>query len=239
MKDKNYNFIWYPLTNFIELENNSFRYELSEKISPYMELNLETINKIESGIEQKKEHIIDINPFYRFSDIFYILLNPNEYALDKNLRDSLLNILTHFLGELDLYLGQNKKDIIVKEIVKNIKNGVLGEEVRKDFEAFKEYEKTIIADILHCMYNYLGMIDSFKKAVKQIFKDSLIYDKLTSDTNVVVYLNYPKNIENQTKIKFIKEMFLPLGIEIDLFWEKHFGVLGVDITMQIGEIAVF
>lgn len=54
MKDKNYNFIWYPLTNFIELENNSFRYELSEKISPYMELNLETINKIESGIEQKK-----------------------------------------------------------------------------------------------------------------------------------------------------------------------------------------
>ena len=54
MKDKNYNFIWYPLTNFIELENNSFRYELSEKISPYMELNLETINKIESGIEQKR-----------------------------------------------------------------------------------------------------------------------------------------------------------------------------------------
>ena len=36
MKDKNYNFIWYPLTNFIELENNSFRYELSEKISPYI-----------------------------------------------------------------------------------------------------------------------------------------------------------------------------------------------------------
>lgn len=60
-----------------------------------MELNLETINKIESGIEQK-EHIIDINPFYRFSDIFYILLNPNEYALDKNLRILLLNILTHF-----------------------------------------------------------------------------------------------------------------------------------------------
>ena len=72
----------------------------------------------------------------------------------------------HFLGELDLYLGQNKKDIIVKEIVKNIKNGVLGEEVRKDFEAFKEYEKTIIVDILHCMYNYLGMIDSFKKCCK-------------------------------------------------------------------------
>ena len=49
MKDKNYNYIWYPLTNFIELENNSFKYKLSEKISPYMELNLETINKIESG----------------------------------------------------------------------------------------------------------------------------------------------------------------------------------------------
>lgn len=59
-------------TNFIELEIIVLDMNYLKNI-PYMELNLETINKIESGIEQKELYIIDINPFYRFSDIFYIL----------------------------------------------------------------------------------------------------------------------------------------------------------------------
>lgn len=89
------------------------------------------------------------------------------------------------------------------------------------------------------MYNFLDMLEAFKKVFKAIFSDSIIYDRLTSETNIVIYLNYKKTKENMLKVDFIKEMFLPLGLEVDLFWEKHFGVIGVDITMRIGEIAIF
>ena len=140
---------------------------------------------------------------------------------------------------MDLYLGQNKKDIIIKEMVKNIEKGAFGEDIKGNFKVFKEYEKVIIADGLYCMYNFLDMLEAFKKVFKAIFSDSIIYDRLTSETNIVIYLNYKKTKENMLKVDFIKEMFLPLGLEVDLFWKKHFGVIGVDITMRIGEIAIF
>ena len=43
------------------------------------------------------------------------------------------------------------------------------------------------------MYCYLNMIEAFKKSIKKIFKDSIIYDNLSSDTNLVIYLNYMKS----------------------------------------------
>lgn len=239
MVNKGYNYIWYPLTNFVEVENSKFKFCLSEVLSPYTELNLEAINEVKNNIESMKHQVLEVNPFLRFSEIFYLLLEPNNYKNNKKLKNCIFNILIHFLGELDLYLGQNKKDIIIKEMVKNIEKGAFGEKIRDDFKIFKEYEKVIIADGLYCMYNYLDMLESFKKVFKAIFLDSIIYDRLTSETNIVIYLNYKKTKENKTKVEFIKEMFLPLGLEIDLFWEKHFGVIGVDITMRIGEIAIF
>ena len=124
-------------------------------------------------------------------------------------------------------------------MVKNIEKGAFGEDIKGNFKVFKEYEKVIIADGLYCMYNFLDMLEAFKKVFKAIFSDSIIYDRLTSETNIVIYLNYKKTKENMLKVDFIKEMFLPLGLEVDLFWKKHFGVIGVDITMRIGEIAIF
>ena len=239
MDNRGYNYIWYPLTNFVEIPSNNFKFCLSEVLSPYTELNLEAMNGVKNNLESMKQQVLEVNPFVRFADIFYLLLDPDKYKNNKKLRDCIFNILIHFLGELDLYLGQNKKDIIIKEMVKNIEKGAFGEDIKGNFKVFKEYEKVIIADGLYCMYNFLDMLEAFKKVFKAIFSDSIISDRLTSETNIVIYLNYKKTKENMLKVDFIKEMFLPLGLEVDLFWEKHFGVIGVDITMRIGEIAIF
>ena len=210
MDNRGYNYIWYPLTNFVEIPSNNFKFCLSEVLSPYTELNLEAMNGVKNNLESMKQQVLEVNPFVRFADIFYLLLDPDKYKNNKKLRDCIFNILIHFLGELDLYLGQNKKDIIIKEMVKNIEKGAFGEDIKGNFKVFKA-----------------------------IFSDSIIYDRLTSETNIVIYLNYKKTKENMLKVDFIKEMFLPLGLEVDLFWEKHFRVIGVDITMRIGEIAIF
>ena len=218
--ENQYNFLWYPLTSFIEKDNENINFEIAEIISPYIEVNMSNINNIQSEIETTDVKV-EINPFIRFNEIFQIITYPD------------------LLGEMDLYLGQNKKDIIVKEMRKDIENGCFGKDSTKLFKLFKEYEKHIIVDILYDMYCYLNMIEAFKKSIKKIFKDSIIYDNLSSDTNLVIYLNYMKTEENIKKVEFLKEIFLPIGLELDLFWEYHFGVIGVEITMRIGEIAVF
>lgn len=238
MKNIEYNYLWYPLTNFVEIDNCKLKFIVSQVISPYIELNMEDINKIDedSFLEEK---IIDINPLLRFQELFFKLERTDLKDYNKEIKELLTNIIFHLIGRIDLYTGQNKKDIIVKEIVKDIKNGAFGKEIKNFFKSFKEYEKYIVADVLYSMYNQFGLIESFKKAFKLIFSDSIIYDNISSTTNLVIYLNYSRNKNNLNKVKVLKELFLPLGLEIDLFWINHFGVIGVNSTMRIGQIAVF
>ena len=238
---KDFSYLWYPLTSFVEKDKKDINFTVPDVISPYLELNTESITYLRDELEKSGLINIEINPFIRFNKIFQLILHP-EYEIrgeDKLLRMALTNILLHLLGELDLYFGQNRKDIIVKQMKADIENNSLGKEMAEMFGKFKDYEKHILVDILYNTYCHLDMLEAFKKAVKMIFKDSIIYDNLSSATNLIIYVNMPGNEENQTKIEFIKRLFLPISLDLDLFWEYHFGVIGVDITMRIGEIAIF
>lgn len=240
---KEYLYLWYPLTSFIEKDERDINFIVPEKVSPYLELNTKSITYLDNELEKQGIIDIEINPYMRFNGIFqYLLHSEYEEIADTNddiLRKALTNILLHLLGELDLYLGQNKKDIIVKQMTKDIVNGSFGQDMTQMFDIFKKYEKHILVDLLYDTYNSLDILEAFKKAIKKIFKHSIIYDKISSNTNLVIYINLPKTDENVKKVEFIKNLFLPVGLELDVFWEYHFGVIGVDITMMIGEIAVF
>lgn len=238
MRKSEFNYIWYPLTSFMEKENAEINYRISEVISPYVELNLENITNVECEIEKEEIIDIDVNPFFRFEDVFFYLTDPDTAQEDQMVKKVLSNLIFHLLGDVDLYLGQCKKDIIVKEIVKDIERGSLGKECAEGFGLFKKYEKVIIGEVFYAMNNTFDMIAAFKHAIKLLYKDSIIYDNQYSTTNVVIYLNYREK-ENKGKVEFLKRLFLPLGIEVDIFWEIHFGVIDVPETSIIGEMAVF
>lgn len=235
---KEFNYIWYPLTSFMEKNNWEINYRLSAVISPYVELNLDNITNVECEIEKDEIIDIDVNPYFRFEDVFFYLTDPDNEKNNVMEKKILSNLLFHFLGEIDLYLGQCKKDIIVKEIVKDIEKGSLGKDCAGGFDLFKKYEKVIIGEVFYAMNNTFDMIEAFKYAIKLLYKDSIIYDNQYSITNIVIYLNY-KESENKGKIELLKQLFLPLGIEVDIFWEIHFGVIDVRETSIIGEIIIF
>lgn len=230
--NKSYMYIWYPLTSYYHHNNEDINFKISEKISPYLELNNNSFNSFEDNTE------IELNPYYRFSKEIQDLLSPELYNLKGKVIDKFLNINFHLLGEIDLYIGQNKKDIYVKEIIKGIECGDLGEYLKVNIQLFKGYEKHIIADILYELYTHLNMINSFKKVIKLLFPDSIFYDNLSSKNNLILYLNYTKN-ENKERLNVIKKIFYPIGLDIDIFWEVHFGVIGVPITMKIGEVSIY
>ena len=133
--ENQYNFLWYPLTSFIEKDNENINFEIAEIISPYIEVNMSNINNIQSEIETTDVKV-EINPFIRFNEIFQIITYPDFENMEIELKKSLVNILFHLLGEMDLYLGQNKKDIIVKEMRKDIENGCLGKDSTKLFKYY-------------------------------------------------------------------------------------------------------
>lgn len=229
---KAYSFIWYPLTSYYEVNNEEIYFKVSNNISPYLELNDENFNDL------LKKNIIEINPYFRFNEEFFKLTDYEKYKDKKNILDLMYNMAFHQLGEVDLYVGQNKKDIYVKEIIKEIEKGSLGDNLKEGIKIFKGYEKHIIGSAIYEMYRSLDVIEAFKEVVKLLYLDSIIYDKTSSRKNIVLYLNYPEK-KHKEKIEVIKKLFLPLGLEVDIFWEKHFGVIEVPITMRVGEIAIY
>ena len=42
----------------------------------------------------------------------------------------------------------------------------------------------------------------------------------------------------ETQLDLLCDMFVPIDYEMKLFWDMHFGLIGVDATMKIDEIIV-
>ena len=45
--------------------------------------------------------------------------------------------------------------------------------------------------------------------------------------------------KDMERIEMLKELFLPISYETDIFWKYHFGIVGVKESMKIGKMALY
>ena len=232
-----YQYIWfllYQLTKESESCEN-LRYVLSENISPYSEVNMEDLNYNNTANGRTE---VEINPFYRFTDVVNELLNP-DLNEQKELRAELFNIVFHILANLDLQDGLNKRVLTGRLIINSIEGGKYGDEVKELFRVLNKREKVTVADGIQDKYNYLREIEVFKKVFKSIYPDSLIYDSLDKEEELVLFINEKKTPENRKKEKLLEKLFLPVGLKCRKTWEYHFGIMDVSETMVLGELVIY
>ena len=236
IKKEQYQYIWYSLYRLLSESKDPkiIRYQTSSRLSAYFELNMEELN-----YEQiEKEVVIETNPFYRFTDIFSAIMNP-DLQEGLEIRKELENIILHILGNLDLQEGLNKRIIMNRLIEQKIESGRYGESVKENFEILTRREKIIIADGLQDKYKCMKELEVFKKVFSKIYRDSIIYDSLEEQEQIVLYINEEKTKENKKKERLIEELFLPLGLNSRVFYKRHFGLMGVEETMKIGEMVIY
>ncbi|GCD08524.1 hypothetical protein [Clostridium tagluense] len=77
--------------------------------SPYMEIAFTDLNT--SSLPE--DNTIEINPYYRFQNIFKELLDVN-FNESKQLVETLFDIVIHFLAEIDFTKGLCKKRVLQK-----------------------------------------------------------------------------------------------------------------------------
>lgn len=92
-------------------------------------------------------------------------------------------------------------------IIDSIEQGRYGDEIKELFTVLNKWEKVIIADGIQDKYNYLREIEVFKKVFKSIYSDSLIYDFLGKEEELVLFINEKKTPENQKKKDLSKSCF--------------------------------
>jgi hypothetical protein len=231
-----YQYIWYSLYRLTSEDKGAEKiyFKVSSKISPYMELNMQDINY--ESIE--KDYILETNPFYRFTHVFNEFMNP-DLQMGNKLKDEMLNILLHMLGNLDLQDGLNKRMILNRIIIRELEEGRYGEEIQEYFGVLNRREKIIIADGIQDKYKYEREWEIFKKVMSKMYKDSIIYDSIDEQEKVIIYINKKKSADNKKKYLLIEKLFMPLGLKSRCFWGAHFPVLGVEEVMKIGEMVIF
>ena len=72
-----------------------------------------------------------------------------------------------------------------------------------------------------------------------IYPDAVLYQIKKDSKKLLLYLKEKKTRENEEKLLLIKDLFMPVGYDLRVFWKYHFGIVGVNDAMRFEETAVY
>ncbi len=234
------NFIW---DISLQAERDGFSldklfFRPSDDPSPYYEQSLEYINQ-----KHIDDPIVEINPLMRFSEIFQYLLHPDVFFfLEKESQQFILyafDAIVHVLVEVDLCHGMTRREFYVRHIRREIQSGIYGKKAADGYRVMTKEEQLAVADeLLNIMQTGSG-VHSFCRIMRQIFPGCFIYQVRKHPQILYVYLGRKRDVSMEKKWNLVKDTFLPIDIESRVFWDVHFGILGLDVTMKADAIAIF
>ncbi|BBM45262.1 hypothetical protein [Leptotrichia trevisanii] len=216
-------------TSFVNYYDNFFEFENKlEKDTKIKNLPMENTLKKESKI----------NSFRRRDSI--VEEEKGNISVLKKFKKNIENNAINYLQELDFVSGTTVIDVICEKISEDIKKETLGINLKRHFSILNREEQGYVALLIYNeKINGVNCMKNFKLGIKYFFLDSLIYRQKSKKNKIIVYINKPKNKVNVAKIKTLELLFLEFGMELKVFWKNHFGVVNVDETVKIDEIAVF
>lgn len=200
----------------------------SKDISPYYEQSFSALNQ-----NHVEESTIEINALYRFEELFSKYLHKG-YSENPEFKKYFFDLVVHYLCEIDLGKGITKETIYLAELEQDIRNGVFGEVKATDFKSFNKNDS--ILPLLLKQMRIGATLTGFREAVTRFYPDCLIYQMKDNPKKILVYLGMKKTEKEMQKYDFIETMFLPIEYIVKVFWDKHFGIFGVDATLTMNEI---
>jgi len=229
------NYIWDMLlkADNQKIHRKNIKFVKAKICSPYMEIAFNELN----ATSLPADNIVEINECYRFYEIFKDLFNINIEE-STELREVLLDILLHYLGELDLKKGLCKTEFYKKFLMTDILNKVFGEKLAENIHCFEKEECETLLNGLITLYKTGVSLQLFNKILREVFKTSIVYASKEKPKNMYIYLGQVKTKELENKIDVIVDTFLSIEMKPLIFWDQHFGILGLDNTMRNDEIVM-
>lgn len=222
------NYIWELAINAIQkgIHPYDIFYTIGQPFSAYMELSMEYMN------EKEIPKQVEINPFYRYFDIFKELFEPN---LNENseIIEVCHDLAIHHLKDIDVLMGMNKREYYIHFMIKDLKQGYFGEYIKQKINVFTSEENKILANNLLRLYETGEGIYLLRDTIKKIFTNTYIFSNAKEKDEMIFYLRTKKTEEKAQKLEVIKYLFLPFKCTVEVYWEKIFGVIGVDDLMKI------
>lgn len=235
------NFIWDIILQAQKegKEKSDLFFWQAQDYSPYYEQSFNTINE-----EHIDKNLIEINALYRFSHIFQEILHPNfiqngQYADVIAFIIYLFDTVIHYLGEIDLRHGFTKREFYIRRICYEVKNGVFGKTAQDGILTMDKTLQLKIANEILTQMQIGSNLHCFKRAIKDTFPNCILYQSNYNAKELFLYLGEKNSEPKEKQLVFLLDCFLPLEFQIRIFWDKHFGIMGIDETMHSNEIVIF
>lgn len=205
--------------------------------SGYMELSLPCLNQTRLGEEGRESIRIEVNTYYRFYDIFKDLFPPD--AMDfPALRESLTNLSLHMLAWNDALRGMTKEEYHKRLLTKEILEGSFGELARSVFLSMTGKEQGQLLGGWMRSLRIGSALPVFLDMVRSLVKDSIVYHNNEYPDEILIYTGLKKEKKLEQRIRFLTDTFPDIRYHVEIFYEYHFGIIGVEETMRIDEIAI-
>lgn len=205
----------------------------SQSPSPYTESSFDFLNS-----DTVDDREIEINPLYRFATQLGEIFLPDVVGYE-NVRAMFLDIMLHYVAVWDLRSGGDKKELRAMYILREIQEGRFLKSIR---ETLLDLELNKAKRIIFCLldlYKCKDYITIFRKALKELYPKANLYIHSENLRKLILFTGVDKTKKDMERIEMLKELFLPISYETDIFWKYHFGIVGVKESMKIGKMALY
>ena len=204
------------------------------KGSAYIELSLPFMNQE----ELQGEKVIGVNTYCRFYSIFKHMYQPDQKEFPY-LRNSLTNLILHLLAENDARRGMTKEEYYKKLLIRDIQTGVFGKEAIQVFAHMEKEEQDKLMSGWLRSYRTGSSLAIFIDMVHSLIDNSIVYHNNDFPEELLVYTSSKTTDELEQRLQFLIELFLDIQYRVEIYYEYHFGIIGMEDTMQIDEIALY
>ncbi len=206
--------------------DNAYRLALNN-FSPYAEcLNTQ-------GLER------EVNGLFRFSDIFKELAGYLEGGKD---RSEEISLLFHILANYDLLSGMTGMDIHMILWEEMIQGGYCGDRNKDLYEKLSNHQKYIILKYFEHR-RQSNIRRSYAYEAGRELLDAMFYYSCAKEC-LLIFIPFAKKEKSAEDsectygelYELWRSMFLDYWVKDKAVWEKHFGVIGFESLMTIGEL---
>jgi len=94
----------------------------------------------------------------------------------------------------------------------------------------------LIVTALLGLYQSSHYKEIFIQLVKGLYENAIIYAGKDRAEAIYLYLGKAETERERKRIHFLVDTFLPLNEQVAIFYDKHFGIMDLEETMQIDKI---
>lgn len=214
-----------------QIPEQTIRFAHTRHGSAYMELALPYLNQTWLGQE------VEVNTYYRFYSIFKDMFPP-EQAEFPALRDSLTNLLLHMIAQNDIMRGMTRDDYYKKLLAGEVMAGGFGDMAMEVFGDMDRNEQEKLLSGWLNIFRVGSALPIFLDMIHGLVDDNIVYLSNDCPDEILLYTGLKKEKKLERRIAFLADTFLDVRYHIEVFYEYHFGIVGIEETMQIEEISL-